>query len=84
MDTLFHFVWVRFVLGEYRVVFGSSFGLKFFTSILGRSISLIFFTSILGSSIDLHFPSATAIQKSVKLELSSTYMDLVTWRLEEY
>ena len=69
--------WVTVVLGEFRVVLGSSIGLNFFTSILG-------------SSIDLNFPSTTAIQKmrhtwdfSVVLELSTTYMELGTWMLEE-
>ena len=48
-------------------------------------------TSLLDSGIDLNFPSTTPIQKmrntwdfSVVLELSSTYMELGTWMLEEY
>ena len=51
---------------------------------------LAMFTSILGSSIDLNFQSTTAIQKMRNtliffdvLELSSTFMELGIWMLEE-
>ena len=69
MDSLAHLPGYSDILGEFRVV-------------LGLSVALDYFTSILGSSNDLNFPSTWDF--SVVLELSSMYMKLGTWMLEEY